>query len=82
MVHVCKTNKVKLFVAYYRRELEYFKKVKEIVNSGIIGDIKCVDIKFLAQPKKDDYDKNNLPWRVKPEIAGAGYFFDLSEKET
>jgi len=81
MVEISKVNNVKLFVAYYRRELNYFKKVKELVDSGVIGDVKFVDIKFLTAPKKDDYNPENLPWRVKPEIAGAGYFYDLASHQ-
>ena len=25
-----------------------------------------------------DYNKENLPWRVQPDIAGGGYFYDLA----
>ena len=32
MTEACNTNGVKLFVAYYRRELHYFKKIKELIN--------------------------------------------------
>lgn len=81
MIKACTENGVKLFVAYYRRELEYFKKLKELIDSDIIGTIKYVNIKFLTSPEKDDYDRDNLPWRVKPEIAGAGYFYDLASHQ-
>lgn len=78
MIEACRENGVKLFVAYYRRELDYFKKIKEIIEKNTIGDIKFVDIKLFFPPNKDDYNRDNLPWRVKPEIAGAGYFYDLA----
>lgn len=81
MMEACESNGVKLFVAYYRRELEYFKKVKELINAGAIGEIKFVSINFLAYPKKDDYHRDNLQWRVKPEISGGGYFFDLASHQ-
>ena len=81
MVEACKANNVKLFVAYYRRELEYFKKIKELIDNKIIGDIKFVDVKLLFKPNKEDYEKDNLPWRVKKEIAGAGYFYDLASHQ-
>lgn len=81
MVEACKANNVKLFVAYYRRELEYFKKIKELIDTKIIGDIKFVDIKLLFKPNQEDYEKDNLPWRVKKEIAGAGYFYDLASHQ-
>jgi predicted dehydrogenase len=81
MIEACKANGVKLFVAYYRRELDYFKEIKEIIENKVIGDIKFVDVKILFKPNKEDYDKNNLPWRVKPEISGAGYFYDLASHQ-
>ena len=33
MINVCKKNNVKLFAAYYRRELYGFKKIKEAIDS-------------------------------------------------
>jgi predicted dehydrogenase len=81
MIQASKDNSVKLFVAYYRRELDYFKKIKEIIESNILGRIKFVDIKLLLPPNESDYDKNNLGWRVIPEIAGAGYFYDLASHQ-
>jgi len=81
MVEACEANGVKLFVAYYRRELDYFKKIKEIIDNKIIGEIKSVDIKLLFPAQKEDFDKNNLPWRVNPDIAGAGYFYDLASHQ-
>lgn len=81
MIEICKKNNVKLFVAYYRRELEYFRKVRELVENQVIGKIKFVDIKLLLPPSKDDYNRENLPWRVNPEIAGSGYFYDLASHQ-
>ncbi len=81
MIEACKENGVKLFVAYYRRELDYFKKIKELIENKIIGDIKFVDIKLLLPPNEDDFNKDNLPWRVNKNIAGGGYFYDLASHQ-
>ena len=81
MINACSINNVKLFVAYYRRGMEYFKKVKEIIDSSILGSIKFVNIEFLTAPKKDDYNPDNLPWRVKKDISGGGYFYDLASHQ-
>lgn len=70
---------VPCFVAYYRRYLPYFQKVKEIVKSGSIGQVVNVQVRFSAPPR--DMDRatgKNTPWRVQPDIAGGGYFYDLA----
>lgn len=70
---------VPCFVAYYRRYLPYFKKVKEIINSGKLGTIANVQIRFSVPPRDLDYQSSsNLPWRLQPDIAGGGYFYDLA----
>lgn len=70
---------VPCFVAYYRRYLSYFQKVKSIVNGGVIGNIVNVQIRFSVPPRDLDYNsKENLPWRLQPDIAGGGYFYDLA----
>ena len=70
---------VPCFVAYYRRYLPYFQKVKSIINSGTIGTIVNVQIRFSVPPRDLDYqDAHNLPWRLQPDIAGGGYFYDLA----
>ena len=65
---------VPCFVAYYRRYLPYFQKVKSIINSGTIGTIVNVQIRFSVPPR----DTHNVPWRLQPDIAGGGYFYDLA----
>ena len=64
----------KLVVAHYRRFLPMYVKVKELINSNTIGDIKFVDLRFL-QP----YDFNDkATWRLDKEISGGGYFHDIA----
>jgi predicted dehydrogenase len=81
MIKACDSSKVKLFVAYYKRELDYFKKIKELIDGNTIGVVKSVEIKLVLPPNKADYEKDDLPWRVNPEIAGAGYFYDLASHQ-
>lgn len=66
------------FVAYYRRYLPYFIKVMKLVKSGAVGKVVNVQIRFAVPPRDLDYNKKNLPWRVQPDIAGGGYFYDLA----
>lgn len=66
------------FVAYYRRYLPYFQKVKELACNGTIGNVINVQIRFAQPPRELDYNRNNMPWRLQPDIAGGGYFYDLA----
>ncbi|MEA4918183.1 Gfo/Idh/MocA family oxidoreductase [Proteiniphilum sp.] len=69
------------FVAYYRRTLPYFLRVKQLIDDGLLGEISTVQIRFAIPPYKDDYNRETLPWRVKKDIAGAGYFYDLASHQ-
>lgn len=70
---------VPCYVAYYRRYLPYFKKVKEIIRNKTIGDIMNVQVRFSCPPRNLDYSATaSLPWRLQPDIAGGGYFYDLA----
>jgi predicted dehydrogenase len=68
-------------VAYYRRTLPYFNRVKQLIDEGVLGDLSTVQIRFAIPPYQTDFDRTNLPWRVKREIAGAGYFYDLASHQ-
>ena len=69
---------VPCFVAYYRRYLPYFDKVQELVDTGQIGKVVNIQIRFAVPPRKEDFIDGKLPWRLQPEIAGGGYFYDLA----
>jgi predicted dehydrogenase len=77
MIDACKAARVPLFVAYYRRALPRFLKVKELLESGAIGDVRFVRIDF-HQPASIATGAASLPWRVKPEVSGGGLFVDLA----
>ena len=51
---ISKETGVPCFVAYYRRYLPYFMKVKELVERGEIGHIINMQIRFAQQPKDLD----------------------------
>lgn len=75
---VSEETKVPCYVAYYRRYLPYFQRIRDILSSGVLGTITNVQIRFSTPPRKEDFNKEHLPWRVQPEIAGGGYFYDLA----
>jgi predicted dehydrogenase len=68
---------VPLFVAYYRRSMEYFLKVQELLEGGAIGKpVLCRSV-LLSPPRPADFQREDLPWRVIPSISGGGYFHDM-----
>lgn len=69
---------VPCFVAYYRRYLPYFQRVKDIVERGVLGKIVNVQVRFAVPAPDLDYQSDNLPWRLQPDIAGGGFFYDLA----
>lgn len=81
MIKVSRETGMPIWVAYYRRSLPAFLKVKELVETGAIGKPLLVNIKFYEKIKKEDLQKDNLPWRVLPEKAGGGYFYDLASHQ-
>jgi predicted dehydrogenase len=69
-----------VFVAYYRRTLPGFLKIKELVEAGEIGKPRFVNFQIFNFPSEDE-KTGRLPWRVIPEISGAGHFFDLGSHQ-
>jgi predicted dehydrogenase len=78
MIDACQTAGVPLFVAYYRRALSRFLKIKELCDTQAIGDIRFVTATLCRPSSPRDRDPDNLPWRVMPDVAGGGYFLDLA----
>ena len=78
MIEACENAGVPLFVAYYRRALDRFNKIKELIDSGKIGEIRFVSITLYKKPMQIDVNSGNFPWRVNPEISGGGEFLDLA----
>jgi predicted dehydrogenase len=69
--------KIPVFVAYYRRALPGFLKVKDLISSGIIGNVMFARIELLRAASKDEKE-GKLSWRVDPSISGGGHFFDMA----
>ena len=78
MIQVSKKTGQKLFIAFYRRALPYFLKVKELLDSCVIGEILNVEAKYYSAPKNTDKDPTQHTWRINKNIAGGGYFFDMA----
>jgi predicted dehydrogenase len=75
MISACDAAGVDLFVAYYRRAMPRFATVKELLDTGRIGDLRSVSIRNEHPGQLGEADKGG--WRIDPEISGGGYFVDL-----
>ena len=71
-----------LFVAFYRRTLPYFVKLKELIDEKVIGDIRLINITLHWQAYDEEVGENPKPrWRVFPGISGGGHFHDLASHQ-
>jgi predicted dehydrogenase len=71
------SEKVPLFVAYYRRSLPRFLKVKEWIDHKCIGEVRHINWNYSCPPKEIDL-LGTYNWRTDAKIAKAGYFDDLA----
>ncbi|PRZ01042.1 Gfo/Idh/MocA family protein [Marinilabilia salmonicolor] len=78
---VSKETGVPLFVAYYRRTLPGFRKVKTLVEDGTIGRPLLVNIMLVRPASPAESDKDSPIWRVQPDVAGGGIFYDLASHQ-
>jgi predicted dehydrogenase len=75
MIGAAKANGVPLWVAFYRRALPRFLKVKELVEDGAIGEVRLVTSRLFA-PLLDQKANPGFAWRIDPAKSGGGLFFE------
>jgi predicted dehydrogenase len=75
MVEACASAGVPLWVAYYRRALPRFLKVRELIGNGAIGRIRAVSSRLSRRLATWDA-AGPMPWRVDPAQSGGGPFFE------
>lgn len=66
---------VPLWVAYYRRALPRFLKVRELLSAGSIGTLTSIHVQVTDRLATGEDARN---WRFDPARAGAGPFLDLA----
>jgi predicted dehydrogenase len=66
---------VPLFVAFYRRRLPRFVAAKELLDKGRLGQITGVAYRYAHA--RWEGSASELPWRLRPEHSGGGFFLDL-----
>ena len=72
-------NKTELSVAQYRRAQPLFIKLKELLDSEAIGEIKYISLEYLSPLlSEEQLQETRIKWRVDPAVAGGGLFHDLA----
>jgi predicted dehydrogenase len=78
MAEAVRESSSKLTVAHYRRALPMFLKIKELIDTNVIGEIRTVQIRMWQSRKPALVADAETNWRVLPELSGGGYFHDLA----
>ncbi|QSX09210.1 Gfo/Idh/MocA family oxidoreductase [Alkalibacter rhizosphaerae] len=73
-----KEKGIPVYVAFYRRGMEKFLRIKELLDQKILGDIRYLYVTQIMKPEETDLDPERLPWRLIPEISGGGKFLDMA----
>ena len=81
MIGACKNAGVPLFVAYYRRRLPLFMKVKELIDSGAIGTVRSMVLVIRKAPLRQEELTPGEIWRRDPAVSGGGLFVDLGSHQ-
>jgi predicted dehydrogenase len=75
MIHACRSNDVKLGVAYYRHFYPVVRRVKQLIDSGDLG------IPVVAQVNAfewfDPDPGSARAWLLKKDLSGGGPMFDF-----
>lgn len=74
MLSAFKAAGLPLFVAYYRRGLARFLKVRELLESGAIGTLSGFSYRCASAVQQRD---GELPWRFKAALSGGGLVMDI-----
>lgn len=78
MVDAFEKRSLPLLVAYYRRCLPSFVKVKSLIDEGALGAVRAVNVRLFQPVKPADREG---AWRVRPEVSGGGHFHDLASHQ-
>jgi predicted dehydrogenase len=73
MIAACREAGVRLRVAYYRRKLPRFEKMRALIQSGAIGEPRAAEVRhFMKQGTQPAQ-----PWKVDLATNGGGHFVDM-----
>ncbi|MDW4498460.1 Gfo/Idh/MocA family oxidoreductase [Sulfitobacter sp. D35] len=63
----------KLVIAYYRRALPRFERLREIVQGGEIGEPRLIEVRHFMPADA----RPGQSWKVDPAVGGGGFFADM-----
>jgi predicted dehydrogenase len=78
MIAACERSGTPLYVAYYRRAMPRFLKIRDLLAEKAIGEPRLVTINLRQPPKPEELNRQAPSWRVVPSIAGGGVYMDLA----
>lgn len=68
-----------LVVAHYRRAIPYFVKIKAIVEEGLIGQPRLINLRIYKKAlSAEELVQPRIQWRINPALSGGGLFHDLA----
>jgi hypothetical protein len=76
MLNAFTEAKQKLWVAYYRRAMPRFLKVKDLIDTQVIGKIVAIEFSF-SSPTPQNADSTKHAWRVSAQHSGGGLLLDV-----
>ena len=78
MIAAVKEFDGKLTVAHYRRALPMFLQIKQMIDQQLIGKVKTIRLNLFQPDDTGLVANSEVNWRLIPDIAGGGLFFDLA----
>ena len=70
---------IKLTVAHYRRAMPMFIRIKQMLEEGLIGDVRTIRLSMLQPLQSPIIAPSETYWRVDPKVGGmGGLFYDLA----
>lgn len=73
MIEASNATKQSLIVAYYRRALPRFEKLRDLIKTGVIGEPRAVLVHHLRRLE----DSPRQGWKTDPAVGGGGLFVDM-----
>ncbi len=78
IVNAAKKANKKLCIAHYRRALDCFKKVKNLISEDSIGKVQYAKIEIFQPEESEIIAQTEENWRTNPKISGGGLFHDIA----